>query len=225
MSTTANSTLEEDGTSEANATVYVLVVIVPVTLALAIIMVFGFVVWVCWRKRRGSKEYRFVPTKGTPDSPQDERVKKRKVRIIMPDPPPIKTSIAVATDLTKSSSKFPHYLPHKSLTEIHSFRARGIVPGTVGVAAPQAFLYLKTFVNHNRLTVEVRNAVGLPCRVDGTPANPFVKLSIVSRENKHVIRKSFRTNSVPINPEFVQRVDCGSVCREELENSILHIEV
>lgn len=219
--TNVNSTLERDGASEPDTVKYILVIVVPVSLALAITVALGFLIRACWRKWQGSKEYRRVPTKDIPDHPKDERVK-RKVRIIMPDPPPIKTSIAIATDLTKSSSMLSRYLPHNSPATSDS--SGGEVPtGIGGVAAPQAFLYLKLCMHHNHVMVEVHNAVGLPCRTDGTPVNPFVKLRMVSRENKH--RKSSSTHSVPIDPEFLQRVDCGSVTREELENSILHIEV
>lgn len=230
MSTNENSTLEKDlethSKSETDSVKYIVII---VSAALGLVIVIVLVVLALrayWRKRRGSREYRRVPTKDTPDHPQNERVK-RKVRIIMPDPPPIKTSIAIATDITKGNSKLPRYLPHKSPVKSKSRSGEETASGmVVGVAAPQAFLYLKVCVNHNRLMVEVQNAVGLPCRADGTPVNPFVKLRMASRESKHINRKSSSSSQlVPVDPEYLQRVDCGSVAREELENCILRVEV
>lgn len=225
MSTTENSTLEKEGEPETDAVKYIVVTVVSSVLGLVILIVLVFAIRAYWRKRRGSREYRRVPTKDTPDHPQNERVK-RKVRIIMPDPPPIKTSIAIATDITKGNSKLPFYLPSKSPAKSKPSGGEETTSRIVGVAAPQAFLYLKVCVNHNRLMVEVQNAVGLPCRADGTPVNPFVKLRMASRESKNISRKSSTsTQLVPVDPEFMQRVDCGSVVREELENCILHVEV
>ena len=224
MSTTENSTLEKDSVSEADTVQYI-VTLVPSGLVLIILIILVFAIRGYWRKRRGSREYRRVPTKDTADHPQNERVK-RKVRIIMPDPPPIKTSIAIATDITKGNSKLPCYLPNRSPGKSKPSSGVETASGMVGVAAPQAFLYLKVYVNHNRLMAEVQNAVGLPCRADGTPVNPFVKLRMASRESKNLSRKSSSsTQLVPVDPEFAQRADCGSVTREELENCILHVEV
>lgn len=223
MSMTSNSTLEEaevDGTLGTDTSKYVLVTAIPIALALAIAVVVALVVRAYWRRRQGSKEYRPVPTKDTPDYAHDERVKRnvRKVQIVLPDPPPPRTRVTIATDITKSNSKLPRYLPHKPAGNSRS-------GGDVGVAAPQAFLCLKMYMDHNRLMVEVQNVVGLPYRVDGSPVDPFVKLNVVSREKKQLNRKSSSTHEVPVDPEFMQTVDCGPMVREELERSILHIEV
>ena len=219
MSTIGNSTLEGDSASSGADTIkFVLVATVLAVLALSVVIVLAFVLRACWRKRQGSKEYRRIPTKDTPDRPESEPRVRRKVQIILPDPPPPKTSITLATDITKGSSNRPRYLPHaatggeKTPAEIE------------GVAAPQAFLCLKMSMNDNRLMVEVQNVAGLPCRADGTPVDPFVKLNVMSREKKHVNRK-LSTGPVAIDPEFMQTVYCGSVVREELEHCILHIEV
>lgn len=229
MSIPANSTLEEDSTSDSTLGTdvkYILVTIIPVTLVLSITIVLAFVVRRCWRRQQGSKEYRPVPTKDTLGHLLNERVRK-KVQIILPEPPPPKTSITLATNLTKNAPKLSCYcyLPHKSVTTDNSCSAETISIGKMGVAASQACLCLKMSVTHNRLMVEVKNAIGLPCRADGTPVVPLVKLNVVSREKKHGIKKCSRTQPVSIGPDITQIVDCGSVVGEELEHSILHIEV
>ena len=223
MSIAANSTLDEDIVSETGTKKYVLVTTIPVVLALFVVIILAFVIRSCWRKRQGSKEYRRVPTKDTPDNDQSERVKKR-VQIILPDPPPPKMSITLATDLTKSNSKLPRYLPHKPSATVDSHGGDEPTAGRMGVAAPQTFVCLKLCINHNRLMAEVQNAVGLPCRADGTAPVPLVKLNVASREKKHN-RKLSRTQPVSIDSELTRTIDCGLVVSEELEHSILHIEV
>lgn len=217
-STSANSTLEENDTSREDNVKYILVTTLSVAVAFSVAIVLAFIVRACWRKRQGSKQYRPVPTT---DYPQNEPVKNPKVKIVLPDPPPPKTRITLATDL---ATKLPPYLPHKPIATGNSRRNP---PGVVGVATPQAFLCLKMCLDHDRLMIEVQNAIGLPCRTDGTPADLFVKLNVVSREKKRVKRSP--SGTLPIqhsnDPRFVQTLDCGSVVREELEHTILHIEV
>ena len=218
----SNSTLEGDSASSgADAIKFVLVATVSVVLALSVAIVLAFVARACWRKRQGSKEYRRIPTADT-DHPENKPRVKRKVQIVLPDPPPPKTRITLATDITNGSSKFPRYFPHKPA-------ATDVPAEAVGVAAPQAFLCLKMSMNNNRLLVELQNMVGLPSRADGTPVDPFVKLNVASREKKHVTRRSSlgssTTHPMAMDPEFMQTVDCGLVAREELEHCILHIEV
>jgi len=231
MSTIANSTLEEEAENlGANSLKYVLVTAIPVVVALCSAFVFVFVVRACWRKRQGSKEYRPVPTRDIPDHPQNEqpKSKKKQVQIILPNPPPPKMKITLAPDITKS--KLPYYLPHKSAaTDIPCKNLVNNVEEFEPVRMPGgvAALLLKICVEYNHLMVEVQNAVGLPCRADGTPADPFVKLNVVSREEKHVRRRSCSTHPVhhSTNPQFMETLDCGQVVREELEHSILHMEV
>ena len=218
MPTTSNSTLARDSAS-SGAIKAVLVVTVPVVIALSVAIILALVLRACWRKRKGSKEYIRIPT--TDEHPESKPQVKRKVQVAIPDPPPPKTRITLATDITKSSSKYPRYLPHKAAATEEER-----IPGeTVGVAIPQAFLCLTMVMNDNRLMVEVQSVVGLPCRADGTPVYPFVKLHVVSREKKHVNRRTSTVHPVAIDPDFMQTVDCGSVAREDLEHCILHIEV
>lgn len=212
---TSNSTLAGDGAS-LGAIGVALVVILPVVIALSVAIILALVVRACWKKRKGSKEYIRIPT--TDERPEKKPRVKRKVRIAIPDPPPPKTRITLATDITKGSSKFPRYLPHKPAA------GERIPAETVGVAAPQAFLCLKMVMNDDRLMVEVQSVVGLPCRADGTPVDPFVKLHVVSREKKHV-RRASTAHPVAIDPEFMQTLDCGSVTKEDLDYCTLHIEV
>lgn len=228
MSTIANSTFEgeEEDSLGTNTLKYILVTAIPVVVALCVAFVLVFVVRACWRKRQGSKEYRPVPTIDIPDHP-NERPKKQ-VQIILPNPPPPKTKITVAPNLTES--KLPHYLPHKSAATDVSCNNIEEIPPVRGPAmmGGVAALFLKIYVEYNHLMVEVQNAVGLPCRADGTSADPFVKLNVVLREEKqHVRRKSCSTNSVhhSTDPQFMETLDCGPVVREELDHSILHMEV
>lgn len=224
MPTAWNSTLAGaragDSASSGADTIIKVVVLVtlPVVIALSTVIILALVVRACWRKGKGSKEYTRIPTTDTPDHPGNKPRVKRTVQIVLPDPPPPKTCITLATDITKGGSKFPRYLPHKPT-------ATGEEKIPVGVAAPQALLWLKTIMNDNRLMVEVQSVVGLPCRADGTPVDPFVKLHVVSREKRHLNRSFSTTHAVAIDPDFMQTVDCGSVVREELEHCILHIEV
>ena len=221
-----NSTIEgESGSSGKDRIKYVLVVVIPVVLVLSIAIALVFIVRSCWRRRRVSKEYRRVPTIDTPESSQLQnepwRVRK-KVRIDLPDPPPPKMNITLATDVSKGTSKLPYCLTAASDNPRSGEKNP---PVTVGVAAPQAFLCLKLFTSADRLVVEVQNVVGIPCRADGSPVEPFVRLNVVSREKKHVYRKSSNTHPVRIDPEFTQTVYCGPLFKEEIEHSILRIEV
>ena len=225
MVKSVNSTLEEDSKSTGRDIItYVFVTVISVTLMLSIAIV--FIVRSCWRRRQGSKEYRRVPTTDTKECSQlrnEPSQVRRKVRIDLPDPPPPKTSITLATDVSKGTSKLPYCLA--AATGNPRSGVEKNPPVTVGVAAPQAFLCLKLCTSADRLVVEVQNVVGLPCRADGSPVEPFVRLDVVSREKKHVYRKSSNTHPVRIDQEFTQTVYCGPLFKEEIEHSILRIEV
>ena len=223
MSDVINST-EVDSTGGGKTLNYILVTVTPAVFVLLITIFLVLFIRTCYKKKW---RYKLVPTKDEQDHPRRKSSSKRTVNVTIPDPPPPKIKITTAPNLAEPTSRYTQFtvqLLHKPPV---AAECKEITDGEEGVAGKQAYVCLKMNMEQNKLWVEVQKAVGLPHREDGTPADPFVRLSVMSRERRNSRRKVSSTNHIErtSDPTYMQTIDCGSVIKEELANSNLQIQV
>jgi len=219
MSDTINST--EVGTESGKTWSYVLVTVTPSVFVLLFTIFLAFFIRTCYKRKW---RYKLVPTKDEQDQPPRKPSSKRNVAVAIPDPPPPRIKITTAPNLAEPSSHFTSQLYHLQPPVFAEGKESN--DGEEGVARKQAYVCLKMNLEQNRLLVEVQKAVGLPHREDGIPADPFVRLNVMSRERRNSRRKASSTNHIDrtSDPTYMQTLDCGSVVKEELADSILKIQ-
>jgi len=222
MSDAINSTTVED--SESGKTLsYVLTTVIPTVFVVLVTICLVLLIRTCYKRKW---RYKPVPTREEQDQPPRKQSNKRTVNVSIPDPPPPKIRITTAPNLAElslhvtsqfTSHKLPVAVDGKESTDHEE-----------GVAGQQAYVCLNINLKQNKLSVEVQKAVGLPRREDGTLADPFVRLIVMSHEKRNSSRrKASSTNHVErtSDPTYMQTLDCGSIAKEELANSLLQIQV
>jgi len=221
MSDAINST-EVDSSESGKTLNYVLVTVTPTVFLLLVTIFLVFLIRTCYKRKW---KYKLVPTNDEQDKSTRKSSNNRTVTPVIPDPPPPRIKITTAPNLAEPSSHFTsQFYLHKPPVATESKES---FDSEEGVAEQKAYVCLKINLEQNRLLVEVQKAVRVPHRKDGTPADPFVKLSVTSRERRNSRRKASSTNHIDrsSDPTYMQTLDCGSLVKEELTDSILKVQV